>query len=228
MDIYRKGIGIIFAMEEEIRPYATALGLVPGENLSGRKAWAAELDGIQCEAVVCGIGRTNAAMAAASLLLKGYGAVANIGSCGCTYKEPVFWNGAEFRPRIGEVWVPNTFLDGDFWLDSRGEMSRDPAGISLESGMESVVEPRIYTVSRFSTSPIEDGGYLVDMESYAIAGVCRAAGVPFKAFKTISDCADESGEDDFDRNLDKVMEESAVKVAGLLKEWAGKAAGQPS
>ena len=53
----------------------------------------------------------------------------------------------------------------------------------------------------FVTSKIEMNVDVVDMEAYAIAKVCSIKGVKFRCFKFISDNADKSADNDWNKNL---------------------------
>jgi adenosylhomocysteine nucleosidase len=60
-----------------------------------------------------------------------------------------------------------------------------------------VTSPRIVTVDHLVSDPSEKrrlahahGADAVDMESFAIAEVCAAKGIPFRAVRAVSDCVD--------------------------------------
>ena len=53
----------------------------------------------------------------------------------------------------------------------------------------------------FVTTKIEMDVDVVDMEAYAIAKVCSIKGVKFRCFKFISDNADKSADNDWNKNL---------------------------
>ena len=53
----------------------------------------------------------------------------------------------------------------------------------------------------FVTTKIEMNVDVVDMEAYAIAKVCAIKGVKFRCFKFISDNADKSADNDWNKNL---------------------------
>ena len=57
------------------------------------------------------------------------------------------------------------------------------------------------TGDNFVTSKIEMDVDVVDMEAYAIAKVCSIKGVKFRCFKFISDNADKSADNDWNKNL---------------------------
>ena len=58
----------------------------------------------------------------------------------------------------------------------------------------------------------------VDMEAAAIAHVCHVSGLPFLNIRTITDTAEESGIDAFDRNAEKASEIAAEVVSGTIRE----------
>jgi len=47
---------------------------------------------------------------------------------------------------------------------------------------------------------------IVDMEAYAIAKICKLEKVPFECYKYVSDFADESANDNWDKNVSKGYE----------------------
>ena len=67
----------------------------------------------------------------------------------------------------------------------------------------------------FVTTKIEMDVDVVDMEAYAIAKVCSIKGVKFRCFKFISDNADKSADNDWNKNLKiaaKKFEEFRSKI----------------
>jgi adenosylhomocysteine nucleosidase len=76
-------------------------------------------------------------------------------------------------------------------LAPRGLTPQDPSPMVLSSGQPGVL---CGTGDQFVTAPdpwlLEQGVEVVDMELFAIAWVCQREGVPWRAFKFISDHAD--------------------------------------
>ena len=58
----------------------------------------------------------------------------------------------------------------------------------------------------------------VDMETAAAAHTARAFGVPFIALRAITDGADESGADDFEKNCARASAVAARAVIAMLNE----------
>ena len=63
----------------------------------------------------------------------------------------------------------------------------------------------------------ETVGDVVDMESYALAKVCRSYDVPFISFKYITDGADRDANTDWGKNASKGIIKFKEKILGLVK-----------
>ncbi len=215
-------IGIVIAMKEELEPFLKISKAFKTGIRSVEVHYANMGNGVYYLAR-SGIGRTNAALATALLANNGCSKIFNIGTCGCTYTEPVFGtDGTKFIPSAGEIWIPEHFYDGDFDLSVFGNNSKDPAELNKTFGPNSrkITAPRIFTVSKFATEPIAEGGYLVDMESYGCLAACSIYGVNFHAIKVISDSASENADKDFDGNVKNVMENSVQNIMDIISGFA--------
>ena len=134
--------------------------------------------------VVTGMGKTAAAVATARALAA-YDDVAgltvlNVGSAGA------------LRPGLTGVFEPGVVLNHDLSAEAIRALGHDPQE-RIEVGESDVV---LATGDVFVSDPavrdaLAERAHLVDMEGYAVAYAARAAGVPVRLVKHVSDAADE-------------------------------------
>ena len=145
-----------------------------------------DINGAEIVKVVTGMGKTQAAaMLAFAVAEHRPDVVLNIGTVG------------SYRHNVGDILVSRRFVDRDMQrlpLDGvckELDMSELSFGEKLPSvidGQDTFAPVRINTGDNFVFSPEEDLGCdAVDMESFAMAWVCRKAGVPFLAVKYVTD-----------------------------------------
>lgn len=193
-------LGFLTAMTVETGTLARKLGL--DTELEYRRLYTLQNGDML---YISGIGRTNAAIGAAQLISSGCDAIVNPGSCGCTYPHA-----------IGTFLIPKQFLDGDFYNAFDEYPKYDSAKINGTTEYRDDVL-RIFTVSHFSTEPLDDKPYLVDMESYAIASICKSFGKPYLPIKIMSDSANEEADESFDNNVQKIMDRNADKIIEMAE-----------
>jgi adenosylhomocysteine nucleosidase len=134
--------------------------------------------------VILGVGKVSAALATAAALADADArpdVVLNLGTAGALHP------GFEGTHVVGEVHQHD--LDSALLEQLTGR--RYGAPIALGAG------PRLATGDMFVTDPvlrdrIAAHADLVDMEGYAVAAACQAAGVPVRLVKHVTDTADES------------------------------------
>lgn len=195
-------IGVIVAdidefapFEEYIKKNSFAEGL-----LFGRKTLTFSIDNTTVLAVNCGIGKVNAAVAAAGLIDSGCNIILNYGL-----------SGGIGNNRRGSVIVPQNFLEHDFDLTGIGYKPCEKplqnyiyeSDKKLNALIESIVgkcENSLAVTGDHFVCSAEESSFLettfgassCDMETAAIAYTCNAANVPFAAIRRVSDNADES------------------------------------
>jgi len=143
----------------------------------------------------CGVGKINAALAAAEVLARGdCRQVVNFGTAG------------SLRPELaGQLVRVNRLLQRD--MDARplaalgdtpfedgaacGAIALAGEGVSLSTG------------DNFVTAPPALASDIVDMEGYAIAKACVRAGVPFACWKFVTDLADDDATANWRANVEK-------------------------
>jgi len=146
------------------------------------------------EVVFSGLGKVNAALATAQALLREERAlVVNYGSCGKISKSP---HGLIEISRV----IQRDMLAMP--LSPRGITPYSDEGHILESGRVGWVcgtgDSFVISEDPWLTENKID---VVDMELFAIAGACKRFGVPWRAFKYVTDAADDDAHDDWNANL---------------------------
>ena len=159
--------------------------------------------------VVTGMGKTAAAAATARALaayddLSGL-TVLNLGSAGA------------LRPGLAGLFEPGAVLNHDISAAAIRSLGHDPQEW-LEVGDSEVV---LATGDVFVSDPVVRDAlaaraHLVDMEGYAVAYAARAAGVPVRLVKHVSDAADEGA-----LEWASLVEASAVALGEWVRELVG-------
>jgi len=143
----------------------------------------------------CGVGKINAALAAAAVRARPDRArVVNFGTAG------------SLRPELaGQLLRVNRMLQRD--MDGRplaalGDtpFEEGPAAGVIDLGGDGV---SLSTGDNFVTAPPDLASDIVDMEGYAIAKACIRAGVPFTCWKFVTDLADANATANWRENVEK-------------------------
>jgi adenosylhomocysteine nucleosidase len=228
-----KRTGIIAAMDSEFRDLASSLDHERTEKIAGREIHYGHLEGHPVALVLCGCGKVNAAHSAT--LLAAHAKVSRILVTGVSgglqegLKVGDIVVGTAFvqhdmdaRPLFPRHEIP---FEGFSLIEADHDLRHLLAGAArsmLASGRPpgleeaSVFEGLVVSGDQFLSSIEARTGVLgplphaccADMESAAIAQVCRAAGIPLGVMRVISDSADGSAHIDFA----KFVEVSASKA----------------
>ncbi len=167
----------------------------------------AEHLGTELPVLVTGMGKVNAALGVASVLGRGVlpSEILNLGTAG------------GLRAGMSGTHVVGTVLqhdlDGDLLFRLTGEVTGppllvgDPEGPVLATGDTFVADDA-------ARDRLAADASLVDMEGYAVAAAARAAGVPVRLVKHVSDDAGAGAE--------KSWRESVAECSRLLGAWLEK------
>ena len=204
-------IGVVVADTEEYRPFGAAAAAFGAQDYSclGKEGIRFKISGkshsAEVVAVLCGIGKVNAATAAAVLATEGCDIMLNYGL-----------SGGISRARRGQLVLADRFLEHDFDLTPLGFAPCEKpeqryiytADTRLVSAFRSVVgditagtavcgdrfisndEDRLFFKENFDAVSC-------DMETAAIASVCDMADIPFVALRRISDDAGDDACDSY-------------------------------
>jgi adenosylhomocysteine nucleosidase len=237
-------IGIIAAMESEIRDLASSLDRERTETIAGREIHYGLLEGQPVALVLCGCGKVNASHSAT--LLACHARVSQIIITGIS-------GGLAEGLKVGDVVIGNSFVQHD--MDARplfplheipfegfsiiesdrelrhllNQAARSMLKSSRPPGLENaeVFEGLVVSGDRFLASQEARERVLenlpkacaVDMESAAVAQVCRLADISLGVMRVISDSADGSAAIDFA----KFVEESASRACAETMRFALRA-----
>lgn len=167
---------------------------------------AAHLEGV--DVLLTGIGKVSAATAvAAALAERRPSRVLNVGTAGALR------DGLEGVHRIGRA------IEHDLDHDGLSQLLGEPVP------GEVVLDPSLPTVLATGDTFVQDGAlraelaaraHLVDMEGYAVARACEAAGVPCSIVKVVSDAADEGAARSWSERVDALARTVAEVVAADL------------
>ena len=222
-----KKLGVIIADEQEFAPFVGHFSSYENKGFSagGFRAVSFDLDGTEIIAMHCGIGKVNAAAAAATLIhLCGVRMLLNVGLSG----------GVQVKRNA--VIVSTRFVEHDFDLTPLGRPIGLKPGEELFSFPDAALleaARRVLSDAFFGTLGSGDGfiadekkvkyfidefdEYACDMESAAIASVAKRNNVPFLAIRKISDSADENATDDYNDLNDKEEADLAIITEKLIK-----------
>ena len=220
-------IGIISAMEPEMRSLALSLDGVRTERHSALEYNVGRLDGAECVVCECGVGKVNAAIHAQILIDRfSPAAILFTGVAGALSPEVRF-----FDTVIGDELVYHDMQD--FVIESFGPLQPDyradgrlvsiAADVCASLGVPHKVG-RIATGDIFVSDASEKadifartGALCTEMEGCAVAHTATLAGVPFAVLRAISDMADGSAGVDFPTFLGRAAETSAAVVREMVR-----------
>lgn len=186
-------IGIIFAMEKEIKLFAESLSNLTYDVVNGRKFFSGEYGKHNLTALVCGIGKVNAALGTADLInIYDCEIIINIGISG----------GLDASLHVGEMIVGTQIVYHDVWCgepNAYGQIQEMPLLYHSDADLIKKLPPfksgLICCGDKFIESSKEKSAILkqfpsvlaVDMESAAIAQTCYIYNIPLLCIRQISD-----------------------------------------
>ena len=218
-------IGIVIADSDEFLPLEKrVLGLGGKETLvCGRKAYNFKIGNADITAVLCGIGKVNAAVAATALAENGAEILLNCGLSG-----GISGVGRE------DICIPERFLEHDFDLTGLGyKKCEKPSQEYIYNADKGLIEilkgifPHAFIGTAVSgdcfvndaalrdTLKNEFSAMSCDMETAAIAYVANSYGIKFACVRKISDDAGNDAAEDYrELNIlaEDVLTEALIKV----------------
>lgn len=219
-------IGIICALEEELKPFLSHIKNCTTTQKAMRIFYEGSISEVNVVAVFCGVGKTNAAITT-QILIDTYKAdkIINCGVAGgmdeeldifdtvvCT--EAVYHDVHEIVLTETPPHLPSIYFKADTALVE--------SALKVTSG--AVFLGKMVTGDTF----IEDDGrdeinmnhkpLTVDMETASIAHVCFSNNIPYAAVRTVSDTAKNPGINTFEINCAKAAEISANVVIKIFTQ----------
>ncbi len=217
-------IGIVIADSDEFLPLEKKVLELGGSQtlICGRKAYSFKIGSADVTAVLCGIGKVNAAVAATALAEKGAEILLN---CGLS--------GGISGVRREDICIPERFLEHDFDLTGLGyKKCEKPSQKYIYNADKGLVEifkgifPQAFIGTAVSgdcfvsdsvlrdTLKNEFSAMSCDMETAAIAYVADSYGIKFACIRKISDDAGNDAAEDY-RELNVLAEN--VLTEALIK-----------
>ena len=209
-----KKIGVVVADKDEYEPFVNALDNPQYISSPFKSEVLFTLGDTKVRALLCGIGKVNAAAGAMYLIDRECDIILNFGLSG----------GLQSVNR-GEFILPETFLEHDFDLTPLGYKPCEKPGQAYIYNSDEALVKRIVASGvakpggtavcgdRFISSNA-DRDFLInafsavscDMETAAIASVCTSLDVPFVSLRRISDDASDNARDSYnDMNKNEGM-----------------------
>ena len=222
-------IGIVCAAEAELALFLPQIEGIKISEKARLKFYEGNIGGTEIAAVVSGVCKVNAAIAA-QLLIDRFGvtAVINSGTAGgmdtklriydtvvateCCYHDVAENILTEYHPHMKSV----------FFKSSPDLLSLSQK-IVKKLGLRNVYFGRMVTGEAFITDEgreriVENYAPLsVDMETAGIAHVCYVNGIPFLSIRCITDTAEHSGNETFHANCARASEIAANLTMEIIK-----------
>ena len=169
---------------------------------------AAHLRDLEADVLLTGIGKVAAAVAVSRAIAERQPSfVLNVGTAGALH------DGLEGVHRIGRVLehdVDHAALGALIGEDISGEVVLDPdEPWVLATGDAFVADEAVRRA-------LAERAHLVDMEGYAVARACQAAGVPCEMVKVVSDTASDDAPTSWQEQADRTARVIAEVVATRL------------
>ncbi len=212
-------IAVIAAMQKEADVLLAAAEHGQEKQLYGRRAWACSFAGTPFLLVLSGVGKSNAAAAAALCIAQGADKLVNIGVAGGT--SPL--------ARVGCVLQIERAAESDFDLSKINGTpvgtpdERDTPYFQLKTRENDFLKGTLASADSFADGTDAAilsalGTDVRDMEGAAIAHAAFAAGVPVWAFKAISDNAGEESTREYSENLKIALSALGRRLADIFAE----------
>jgi adenosylhomocysteine nucleosidase len=223
-------VGILAALKEEIEPLVQSMEGVKTSKWGRRSIHQGRIGQSQVVAVAGGVGKVKAATCTQYLIDRfSIEAVICAGLAGAVNS----------RLHAGDVVISSKALEHDFdpgdpallkkfrrrWIEADRELVELALQAGKELGLADRCRPGKVLTGDQAIVSHERRQWLwqtfradcVDMESAAVAQVCRLNGVPWVVVRAISDSAEEHGIAEFRSNLREAASLAASVAAGLAK-----------
>ena len=228
-------IGIIGAMEEEVRLLRDKIENRHTLSLAGCEIYTGTLNGVNVALLKSGIGKVSAAIGA-TLLLEHCkpDMIINTGSAGglapslkvgdIVVSDEVRYHDADvtaFGYEIGQMAGCPAAFAADSQLINAAEFCIGELGLNAVRGL--IVSGDVFVNGAEMLAKIRHNfpnAVAVEMEATAIGHVCHNFGVPFVVVRAISDVADQESHLSFDEFLTLAASQSTLMVEKLVQNLA--------
>lgn len=227
-------IVIICAMQEEFDEVVNLMQNPECSKLSYFKTAQGTIEGRNCVAALCGVGKVHAAICTQSLIMKfNPSLILNVGVAGSIDPKIKILDGV-----IAEALIQHDFDISAFSNRKKGEISgidsveipttpwvkekllkcsKEITDSKFHSGIILTGDQFINSKEKTTNLKKEFGGLACEMEAGSIAQTCFLAKIPFGIIRTISDGADNSSHIDFYSFLKKSSKNAAKLLKAFIK-----------
>ncbi len=229
-------IGIICAEINEINEILTLMKNTVKERVNSFEFMVGALHGVECAAVLSGVGKVHAAMCTQTLIIKYQpDFILNVGVAG----------GIGENIKIGDVVVASGVIQHDFDVTAfpgrkKGEISglqivefecakwitekmlycsRNIADLNLHTGTILTGDQFLNSTQKLYELKNEFGGIACEMEAGSIGHVCYVNKVDFGVIRSISDSADNSSMVDFKTFITKSSKNASLILSNFIKSY---------
>lgn len=230
-----KRIGIIAAMNEEMQEIKNIMTGITQKNVYNLKFYIGDIENKECILVECGIGKVNAARTTQILIdYFDIDYIVNIGTAGAISKEVNIkdvvigqklvqydFDLTAFGREKGYITDIGTFIESDENLVKNciiamKNLEKDN-DFNVHTGVIASAD-QFCTDKKIAESVLNEFGALcVEMESAAVAQICKLDNVPFVIIRSISDSPNGNNNIDFDEYLKIASKRAAIFLKELVK-----------
>lgn len=224
-------IGIIVAMEEEIKYLIKAFEHYELHEIASQKFYEGMIQGTEVAVVQSGIGKVNASIAS-SLLIEHFKVetIINTGSAGAiqtglsigdlVISTELAYHDVDnriFNYQYGQIPQMPEFYQADAELihkinDSSGEEIKVHQGLIVSGDSFVSSKAEIKRIKKYFPNAL-----VTEMEGAAVAQTCYQFQIPFVVIRAVSDTADDTADIDFDEFVQLAGRRSAELVITFLK-----------
>lgn len=230
-----KKIGIIAAMNEEMQEIKNIMTGITQKNIYNLKFYIGNIEDKECILVECGIGKVNAARTTQILIdCFDIDYIVNIGTAGAisskvNIKDVVIgqklvqydFDLTAFGREKGYITDIGKFIESDENLVKKciiamKNLEKDN-DFNVHTGVIASAD-QFCTDKKIAESVLNEFGALcVEMESAAVAQICKLDNVPFVIIRSISDSPNGNNNIDFDEYLKIASKRVAIFLKELVK-----------
>ena len=210
-------IGIIAAMDVEMKSLRSFMTDTKTETVSGITFVSGTLEGKLVVTAVCGIGKVFAAMCAQTMILRYQPeCIVNTGVAGAVVQHDM--DTSALGDPLGLIsGVNKVQLPADSDLCGQLSACATVLGIRTETGVIASGDQFISSAERKDAIVKTFGAIACEMEGAAIGQVCYVNRVPFCVLRAISDSADGSSHMDYPTFVGMAAEQSVKLLRTFLK-----------
>lgn len=230
-----KNIGIIAAMNEEMQEIKDTMTDISSKEIYNLKFYIGKIENINCVLVECGIGKVNAARTT-QILIDNFKIdfVVNIGTAGAisdkvNIKDVVIgqklaqydFDLTAFGREKGYITDIGKFIESDKKLVEKCliAMKNLDKNNDFNVHVGTIASADQFCTDRKIANEVykEFGAICVEMESAAVAQICKLDNVPFVIIRSISDSPNGNNSIDFDEYLKIASKRAAIFLKELVK-----------